>query len=110
MYNQTGEGYFDQLKTYNHMTTHLKKVYQAKCVVDSRNQNYLINKQQRCRSLCRDKSLEKCTSQDVIDRLAFDTQHHPIVIKLIKIIFQQQTVHLIIISSIYSTGCFKNGM
>ncbi|KAK0182708.1 hypothetical protein PV327_000818 [Microctonus hyperodae] len=75
VYNQTGEGYFQQLSAYNHMSAHLRRILLAKSRVDSRNPSYI--QRQRCRYLLNEKLLQKSISQEFIDRLAYDTQHHP---------------------------------
>ncbi|KAK0164616.1 hypothetical protein PV328_003227 [Microctonus aethiopoides] len=75
VYNQTGEGYFQQLSAYNHMSAHLRRILLAKSRVDSRNPNYI--QRQRCKYLLNEKLSHKSISQEFIDKLAYDTQHHP---------------------------------
>ncbi|XP_034936423.1 uncharacterized protein [Chelonus insularis] len=75
VYNQTGEGFFKQLAAYNHMSAHLRRVLLAKSRVDSRNPNYL--RRRRTMSTGRAKFTEKTASQELIDQLAYDTEHHP---------------------------------
>lgn len=79
-YNQTGQSYFQQFTAYNSMSLHLRRILSAKSVVDSRNKKYLLKKNQRCKvQETRDKRY--CSrpevTDDVIDRLAYDTLHHP---------------------------------
>ncbi|CAL1686548.1 unnamed protein product [Lasius platythorax] len=79
-YNQTGQKYFDQLMAYNSMSAHLRRILLAKSVVDSRNKKYLLRKNQRCK--VQETGYKRACSRpevtdDVIDRLAYDTLHHP---------------------------------
>lgn len=79
-YNQTGQSYFQQFAAYNSMSLHLRRILSAKSVVDSRNKKYLLKKNQRCKvQETRDErfSLRPEVIDDVIDRLAYDTLHHP---------------------------------
>lgn len=62
------------------MSSHLRRILLAKSVVDTRNKNYL--KRNQCKVQRTDDSgvrLHLETTDDVIDRLAYDTQHHPMV-------------------------------
>ncbi|XP_032673765.1 uncharacterized protein LOC116845328 isoform X2 [Odontomachus brunneus] len=84
-YNQTGQNYFEQLAAYNSMSQHLRRILLAKSVVDTRNKNYMCRKNKRSkpaddRRIC---SLPE-TTDDIIDRLAYDTQHHPMDVLRIK--------------------------
>ncbi|KYM76613.1 hypothetical protein ALC53_13057 [Atta colombica] len=75
-YNQTGQNYFEQLAAYNSMSLHLRRVLLARSVVDTRNKIYLKRIQRY--KVQRAYDCEVCLHlDDVIDRLAYDTQHHP---------------------------------
>ncbi|KYN27285.1 PREDICTED: uncharacterized protein LOC108757848 [Trachymyrmex cornetzi] len=78
-YNQTGQNYFEQLAAYNSMSVHLRRILLARSVVDTRNKIYL-KRNQRYKVQRADDS-EVClhlgATDDVIDRLAYDTRHHP---------------------------------
>jgi len=80
-YNQTGQNYYEQLAAYNSMSSHLRRVLLAKSVVDTRNKNYLKRNQQYKVQRADDSRvcLRLETTDDVIDRLAYDTRHHPMV-------------------------------
>lgn len=63
------------------MSTHLRRILLARSVVDARNKNYLKSKQQ-CKVQRADDSGDRLrleTMDDVINKLAYDTQHHPMV-------------------------------
>ncbi|XP_071556416.1 uncharacterized protein [Temnothorax nylanderi] len=78
-YNQTGQNYFEQLAAYNSMSSHLRRTLLARSVVDTRNKSYL-RRNQRCKEQRADDSgvrLYLEATDDVIDKLAYDTQHHP---------------------------------
>ncbi|XP_018400569.1 PREDICTED: uncharacterized protein LOC108778017 [Cyphomyrmex costatus] len=78
-YNQTGQNYFEQLAAYNSMSLHLRRILLARNVVDTRNKIYL-KRNQRYKVQRADDSeicLRLGATDDVIDRLAYDTQHHP---------------------------------
>ncbi|XP_023289752.1 uncharacterized protein LOC105702348 [Orussus abietinus] len=79
VYNLTGQNYFEQLTAYNSMCAHLRRVLLAKRVVDTRRPR---SERQRSRSQqrvsCKSRSSEFELSNDIIDRLAYDTEHHPI--------------------------------
>ncbi|XP_015609659.1 uncharacterized protein LOC107274721 isoform X2 [Cephus cinctus] len=77
VYNQTGQNYFQQLSAYNCMNVHLRRVLLAKSVVDTKNRDYIRQKREKCKTSCRSMELEKNISQDIIDKLAYDTKHHP---------------------------------
>ncbi|KAM0737010.1 hypothetical protein ACS0PU_000579 [Formica fusca] len=79
-YNQTGERYLEQLAAYNSMSIHLRRILSAKSVIDTRNKNYLLKKHQRCKvQETGDKRVcsHPAVIDDVINRLAYDTLHHP---------------------------------
>lgn len=81
VYNQTGQNYFEQLAAYNSMSSHLRRVLLAKSIVDTRNKNYL-KRNQRCKvqeAVDSKIYLRLATTDDVIDKLAYDTRHHPMV-------------------------------
>ncbi|KAH0568943.1 hypothetical protein KQX54_021641 [Cotesia glomerata] len=75
VYNQKGESYFEQLAAYNRMSAHLRRVLLAKSRVDSRNESYMLKK--RSMSAGRVKSIPS-PPQEFIDRVAYDTEHHPL--------------------------------
>ncbi|XP_015120290.1 uncharacterized protein LOC107043345 [Diachasma alloeum] len=75
VYNQTGENFFQQLGVYNHMNTHLRRVLQAKCVVDSKNPRY-VQRHDNYKYLRGEKCLHKCHSYDNITRSARNSQYH----------------------------------
>lgn len=79
-YNQTGQNYFEQLAAYNSMSQHLRRILLAKSVVDTRNKNYMCRKNKRSKP-ADDRRIYSFpeTTDDIIDRLAYDTQHHPMV-------------------------------
>lgn len=63
------------------MSSHLRRVFLARSVIDTRNKNYL-KRNQRCKVQETDDSgihLHLEAIDDVIDKLAYDTQHHPMV-------------------------------
>ncbi|XP_014480436.1 PREDICTED: uncharacterized protein LOC106747439 isoform X2 [Dinoponera quadriceps] len=67
------------MTAYNSMSQHLRRILSAKSVVDSRNKSYICRKNKRSkptnnRRIC---PLPKMTD-DIINRLAYDTQHHPL--------------------------------
>ncbi|XP_076666701.1 uncharacterized protein LOC143368172 isoform X2 [Andrena cerasifolii] len=77
-YNQCGQNYFEQLTAYNSMTSHLRRILLAKCVVDARNKSYMCRRKQllkQCNRKSRSARIEITNS--LIDRLAYDTLHHP---------------------------------
>ncbi|KYQ50257.1 Spermatogenesis-associated protein 7 like protein [Trachymyrmex zeteki] len=78
-YNQTGQNYFEQLAAYNSMSLHLRRILLARSVVDTRNK-ISLKRNQRYKVQRADDS-EVClrlgATDDVIDRLAYDTRHHP---------------------------------
>lgn len=79
-YNQTGERYLEQLAAYNSMSIHLRRILSAKSVIDTRNKNYLLKKHQPCKvQETGDKRVcsHPAVIDDVINRLAYDTLHHP---------------------------------
>lgn len=80
-YNQTGQNYFEQLAAYNSMSLHLRRILLARSVVDTRNK-ISLKRNQRYKVQRADDS-EVClrlgATDDVIDRLAYDTRHHPMV-------------------------------
>ena len=63
------------------MSAHLRRVHLAPSVVDSRNKKYIEAKRRaQLRSIRRSKSNEKIIPRgNIIDEIAYDTQHHPIV-------------------------------
>ncbi|XP_074103550.1 uncharacterized protein LOC141530384 isoform X2 [Cotesia typhae] len=75
VYNQKGESYFEQLAAYNRMSAHLRRVLLAKSRVDSRNESYMLKK--RSMFAGRVKSIPS-PPQEFIDRVAYDTEHHPL--------------------------------
>ncbi|CAD6226868.1 GSCOCG00005953001-RA-CDS [Cotesia congregata] len=76
VYNQKGESYFEQLAAYNRMSAHLRRVLLAKSRVDSRNESYMLKK----RSISAGKvKFIPSPPQEFIDRVAYDTEHHPLV-------------------------------
>lgn len=79
-YNPTGQNYFKQLAAYNSMSQHLRRILSAKSVVDTRNKAYMCRKNKRSKATedRRVYSLPEMTD-DIIDRLAYDTRHHPMV-------------------------------
>ncbi|KAJ8673533.1 hypothetical protein QAD02_004795 [Eretmocerus hayati] len=78
VYNQTGENYHQQLNIHRSMCAHVRRIFSAKSVVDTRNPRYSRMMQRRCRPLsCRRKLLEPGLNNVIIDRLAYDTEHHP---------------------------------
>lgn len=79
-YNQTGQRYYEQLAAYNSMSIHLRRILLAKSVVDTRNKNYLKKKQQCKVQETSDKRACSCpeTIDDVINKLTYDTLHHPV--------------------------------
>lgn len=79
-YNQTGQNYFEQLAAYNSMSSHLRRILLARSVVDARNKNYILDKNKQCK-LTDDKGVYSRpeVTDDLIDRLAYDTEHHPMV-------------------------------
>lgn len=84
-YNQTGQNYFEQLEACNLMNWHLRRILLAKSVVDTRNKEYILRKkrQRKLQRACHEKSyLHPDVIDDVIDRLAYDTQHSMDVLKM----------------------------
>ncbi|RLU19240.1 hypothetical protein DMN91_007797 [Ooceraea biroi] len=80
-YNQTGQSYFEQLEACNLMSWHLRRILLAKSVVDTKNKDYLLKKSRQCKvqGVGRERIyLHPDVIDDVIDRLAYDTQHHPV--------------------------------
>lgn len=79
-YNQTGQNYYEQLAAYNSMSSHLRRVLLARSVVDTRNKNYFKrNQQYKVQRADSGVYLRLEATDDVIDKLAYDTQHHPMV-------------------------------
>ncbi|XP_011866412.1 PREDICTED: uncharacterized protein LOC105561232 isoform X2 [Vollenhovia emeryi] len=78
-YNQTGQNYYEQLAAYNSMNSHLRRILLARSVVDTRNKNYLKGNQRYKVPRADDSGirLRLEATNDVIDKLAYDTQHHP---------------------------------
>ncbi|XP_076234950.1 uncharacterized protein LOC143179537 [Calliopsis andreniformis] len=77
-YNQNGQNYYEQLTAYNSMSSHLRRILLAKCVVDARNKNYMYKRKQLLKQSDRkSRSVTTEITNEMIDRLAYDTQHHP---------------------------------
>ncbi|XP_076657149.1 uncharacterized protein LOC143361550 isoform X2 [Halictus rubicundus] len=77
-YNHNGQNYFEQLTTYNSMSSHLRRVLLAKCVIDSRNKNCVTKRKQFCKQIeYKPHFMKRKITDDLIDRLAYDTLHHP---------------------------------
>ncbi|XP_076283217.1 uncharacterized protein LOC143210332 isoform X2 [Lasioglossum baleicum] len=77
-YNHNGQNYFEQLTTYNSMSSHLRRVLLAKCVIDSRNKNCVTRRKQFYKQIeCKPHFTKRKITDDLIDRLAYDTLHHP---------------------------------
>ncbi|XP_012521378.1 uncharacterized protein LOC105827798 [Monomorium pharaonis] len=78
-YNQTGQNYYEQLEAYNSMSSHLRRILKAKSIVDTRNKNCLKRNQRRKVQRADDNRvcLYLEVTDDVIDKLAYDTKHHP---------------------------------
>ncbi|XP_031846641.2 uncharacterized protein LOC116433077 isoform X2 [Nomia melanderi] len=77
-YNHNGQNYFEQLTAYNSMSSHLRRVLLAKCVIDSRNKNCTSRKKQFCKQVeCKPHFTKRRITNDLIDRLAYDSLHHP---------------------------------
>lgn len=57
------------------MRCHIRKVLLAKSVVDSRNNRYINEKKKQSKL----QLSKKCSLDNFIDRLAYDTKHHPMV-------------------------------
>lgn len=90
-YNQTGQNYYEQLAAYNSMSSHLRRILLARSVIDTRNKSYLKRNQRYKVQRADDSgvclpSLE--ATDDVINKLAYDTQHHPMVKLSITSIFE----------------------
>lgn len=80
VYNHNGQNYFEQLTTYNSMSSHLRRVLLAKCVIDSRNKNCTSRRKQFCKQVeCKPHFTKKRMTNDLINRLAYDSLHHPAV-------------------------------
>ncbi|XP_078035993.1 uncharacterized protein LOC144469496 isoform X2 [Augochlora pura] len=78
VYNQNGQSYFTQLTTYNSMSAHLRRVLLAKCVIDSRNKNFTSRRKPFTKQVeCKPRFTKKIITDELIDRLAYDTLHHP---------------------------------
>ncbi|XP_019701053.1 uncharacterized protein LOC105191988 isoform X2 [Harpegnathos saltator] len=77
-YNPTGQNYFEQLAAYNSMSQHLRRILLAKSVIDTRNKSYMCRRSKRSKPAAERRiySLPEMTD-DIIDRLAYDTRHHP---------------------------------
>lgn len=63
------------------MSSHLRRIFLARSIIDTRNKNYL-KRNQRCEVQKTDDSgirLHLEAIDDVIHKLAYDTQHHPMV-------------------------------
>ena len=79
-YNQNGQNYFEQLTAYNSMSSHLRRILLAKCVVDAKNKNYMRKRKQLCKDIDYKSECTKTDmTNDIIDKLAYDTLHHPAV-------------------------------
>ncbi|XP_011504666.1 PREDICTED: uncharacterized protein LOC105367597 [Ceratosolen solmsi marchali] len=77
-YNQTGQSYVDQLSLHRSMCTHLRRVLLAKSVVDSRNPKYINAMHNRHKpSSYKSKFLEECPSNEIIEKLTYNTEHRP---------------------------------
>lgn len=77
-YNQTGQNYYEQLAAYNSMSSHLRRILLARSVVDTRNKNY--SKKNQHHKVQRDSGVYlRLEVDDVINKLAYDTEHHPMV-------------------------------
>lgn len=64
------------------MSSHLRRILLAKSTIDTRNKNYLLKKNQRSKVQDADDKrayLYLEVTDDVIEKLAYDTQHHPMV-------------------------------
>lgn len=96
-YNPTGECLEVQLSSYNAMTNHLRRILTAKSVVDSgKNMDKKVTsrrdaklqkvkiaprmRHQRLDINSNDSKVSHSLSQNDIDRLVYDTKHHPNVI------------------------------
>jgi len=97
-YNQTGQRYHEQLEAYNVMNWHVRRILLAKNVVDTKNKDYILKKsRQSCKEqrICHNKiNLHSCERKDIkdmkndlIDKLAYETEHYPMV-KIVTDIFQ----------------------
>ena len=61
------------------MSSHLRRVLLAQSIVDARNPRYIDQKDNKCKDVCRrSTSLEGSQTEDLIDRIAYDTKHHPL--------------------------------
>jgi len=80
------------------MNWHVRRILLAKSVIDTKNKDYMSKKsRQSCKvqRICHDKiNLHSCDRKDMkdmendlIDKLAYDTEHYPMV-KIITNIFQ----------------------
>ncbi|XP_046750992.1 uncharacterized protein LOC124414114 [Diprion similis] len=83
-YNPSGQRHEVQLTTYNAMTNHLRRVLLAKSVVDCGKVDGVSKKNpRRGRTSARGREVrtaKESLSQNVIDRLAYDTKYHPNVV------------------------------
>lgn len=62
---------------YNSMSKHLRRILSAKSVIESKNKNYLLKKK-RCKiQETSDKTVCPKAIDELINRLAYDTLHHP---------------------------------
>ncbi|XP_014206422.1 uncharacterized protein LOC106637955 [Copidosoma floridanum] len=83
VYNQTGQSYTNQVSLHRRMCMHFRRVIKAKCVVDARNPRFTRVLQKRAGGSCAarlrfsEDCCCQCPSEDTIDRLAYDTHHHP---------------------------------
>lgn len=87
-YNQTGQNYCEQLAAYNSMSQHLRRILLAKSVVDTKNKNYMCRKNKRSKP-ADDRKIyfPPESTDDLINRVAYDTQHHPMVKLSIKVAY-----------------------
>ncbi|XP_046490540.1 uncharacterized protein [Neodiprion pinetum] len=83
-YNPSGQRHEVQLTTYNAMTNHLRRVLLAKSVVDCGKVDGVSKKNgRRTKTSARGREVrtaKESLSQNVIDRLAYDTKYHPNVV------------------------------
>lgn len=78
-YNQNGQNFFEQLAAYNSMSSHLRRILMAKCVVDATNKNCMRKRKRFSNKSNGKPQIKKGIRDDIIDRLAYDTYHHPAV-------------------------------
>ncbi|KZC06442.1 Spermatogenesis-associated protein 7 like protein [Dufourea novaeangliae] len=61
------------------MSSHLRRVLLAKSAIDARNKNYTSKGKQFCKQVnCKPRFTKTGIRNDVINRLAYDTLHHPV--------------------------------